>query len=103
MKKILLTLSFGLMLVIASASTGQGSNLNRKTFESVDSAKEVSLTKESYNSDYFIYILFTDGCFHLGKVDSSGWWEPINDDHINYPGFISVYCPYTSEEMMYFC
>ena len=103
MKKILLTLSSGLMLVIASASTGQGSNLTRKTFESIYSTKEVSLTKESYKADYFIYILFSDGCFHLGKVDSSGWWEPIYDDQINYPGFIPQYCPYTSEEMMYIC
>lgn len=83
-------------------------------------ANQVKISKSSYKNEtksetksetqrIFYYILFEDGCFHLGyeQVEADGtWWIPCENDpssHSNFMGMTFLICPYTRAEMANIC
>ncbi|WP_029274687.1 hypothetical protein [Pedobacter borealis] len=103
MKKIILALFLMFSVTVSFASNPKAKNETEKKQPNQQS-KTSSIRQVN-----FYYILFEDGCFHLGyeQAEADGtWWYPCENDpssQTNFKGMTFVVCPYTSEDMGAIC
>lgn len=103
MKKIILTTCFLISFVLLANASIPETNLRKRK------DKSGYLSKSNKRMVAFYYILFEDGCFHLGyeQEEADGtYWIPCENDpssKSNFKGMTFVFCPYSKSDMANIC